>query len=60
MSESWLILETSGRVAKVGLARGGVVVRSVHLDDTRRHARDLAPTIESLLAGVKILPLDYD
>ena len=49
MSESWLILETSGRVGKVGLARGGAVVRAVNLDDTRRHARDLAATIEAVL-----------
>ena len=58
MSESWLILETSGRVAKVGLARGGAVVRSVHLDDTRRHARDLAPTVESLLVAESLQPTD--
>jgi tRNA threonylcarbamoyladenosine biosynthesis protein TsaB len=58
MSESWLILETSGRVAKVGLARGGAVVRSIHLDDTRRHARDLAPTVESLLVAESLRPTD--
>jgi tRNA threonylcarbamoyladenosine biosynthesis protein TsaB len=58
MTESWLILETSGRVAKVGLARGGAVVRSVQLDDTRRHTRDLAPTVETLLKAESLTPAD--
>jgi tRNA threonylcarbamoyladenosine biosynthesis protein TsaB len=58
MSESWLILETSSRVAKVGLARAGAVVRSVQLDDTRRHARDLAPTVLELLKAESLAPAD--
>jgi tRNA threonylcarbamoyladenosine biosynthesis protein TsaB len=58
MSESWLILETSSRVAKVGLARAGAVVRSVQLDDTRRHARDLAATVESLLLAESLRPAE--
>ena len=48
MSENWLLIETSGRVGKLGLAVDGVV-RSVELDATRRHARDLTATVESLL-----------
>jgi tRNA threonylcarbamoyladenosine biosynthesis protein TsaB len=56
MSDSWLILETSGRVAKVGLARGGAVVRAVALDDTRRHARDLAATVEAVLKAESLTP----
>ena len=58
MSESWLILETSGRVGRVGLARGGVVVRAAELDATRRHARDLTATIESLLSADGLGPRD--
>lgn len=58
MAESWLILETSGRVAQVGLARGGAVVRSERLDDTRRHARDLAAVVGSLLKGEGLSPPD--
>ena len=58
MPESWLVLETSGRVAKVGLAREGAVVRSVKLDDMRRHARDLAATVESILKTEAIPPAE--
>lgn len=58
MSESWLILETSGRVAQVGLARRGTVVRSERLDDTRRHARDLAATVGSMLEADGLAPTD--
>lgn len=58
MSEVWLILETSGRVGRVGLARGGSVVRAAALDDTRRHARDLASTVEQILNAESIKPAD--
>jgi len=58
MAESWLILETSGRVAKVGLARCGAVVRATQLDDTRRHARDLAPTVTAMLDAESLRPAD--
>jgi len=58
MSEAWLILETSGRVGRVGLARDGSVVRAVSLDDTRRHARDLAKTAEQLLKLESLQPRD--
>jgi tRNA threonylcarbamoyladenosine biosynthesis protein TsaB len=56
MNESWLILETSGRPARIGLARGGAVVRSAALDETRRHARDLASTVEAMLKAEGIAP----
>jgi tRNA threonylcarbamoyladenosine biosynthesis protein TsaB len=56
MNGDWLILETSGRVGKLGLARGGAVVRSVALDDTRRHARDLAATVETILKLESLKP----
>ncbi|HEV3383686.1 MAG TPA: tRNA (adenosine(37)-N6)-threonylcarbamoyltransferase complex dimerization subunit type 1 TsaB [Gemmata sp.] len=56
MSDPWLILETSGRIARVGLARAGSVVRAVSLDDTRRHARDLAATVGQLLNAESLNP----
>jgi len=58
MDDNWLILETSGRAGKVGLARGGAVVRAVSLDDSRRHARDLASTIEGVLKAESLVPSD--
>ena len=58
MPDSWLVLETSGRVARVGLARGGAVVRAVELSDTRRHARDLAPTVKAMLEAESLAPAD--
>jgi tRNA threonylcarbamoyladenosine biosynthesis protein TsaB len=57
MSEAWLILETSGRVGLVGLAHDGGM-RSAALDDSRRHARDLALTIEQLLRDASLQPRD--
>lgn len=58
MDDNWLILETSGRVGKVGLAQRGGVVRAVALDDSRRHARDLAATIEAILKAESLAPRD--
>jgi tRNA threonylcarbamoyladenosine biosynthesis protein TsaB len=46
-----LLIETSGRVGRVGLAVGpGMIAESV-LDATRRHARDLAPAVADVLRG---------
>jgi tRNA threonylcarbamoyladenosine biosynthesis protein TsaB len=56
MPEAWLILETSGRVGKVGLARDGAVVRAANLDDTRRHARDLAAVVDAVLRAEGLKP----
>jgi tRNA threonylcarbamoyladenosine biosynthesis protein TsaB len=44
-----LILETSGRIGQVALARGSRVCGVRRLDEARRHARDLAPAVASLL-----------
>lgn len=54
MGEPWLLLETSGRGGRVGVAVGGAVVQRADLDPARRHNRDLAPTATTLLnrAGV--------
>ncbi len=46
-----LILETSGRIGQVALAAGGSLLTCRHLDQARRHARDLAPAIAELLAA---------
>jgi tRNA threonylcarbamoyladenosine biosynthesis protein TsaB len=58
MTGNWLILETSDRVGKVGLARGERVVRSAVLDDRRRHARDLALVVSTLLEAEGLRPAD--
>lgn len=58
MDDNWLILETSGRVGKVGLAQRGGVVRAVSLDESRRHARDLAATVEAILKAESLAPRD--
>lgn len=58
MPESWLLIETSGRTGKLGLARGDDVVQSLHLDASRRHARDLAAVVKAMLAGEGVRPID--
>jgi tRNA threonylcarbamoyladenosine biosynthesis protein TsaB len=45
-----LVLETSGRVGAVALASGAELLAVQHLEETRRHARDLAPVTADLLA----------
>lgn len=54
MGEPWLLVETSGRGGRVGVAVGGVVAQRAELDPARRHNRDLAPTVAAVLqeAGV--------
>jgi tRNA threonylcarbamoyladenosine biosynthesis protein TsaB len=44
-----LLIETSGPVGRVGLAAGSELLTERDLDPARRHARDLAPTLEALL-----------
>src|SRR5262249_19484451 len=46
-----LILETSGRIGQVALAEGGEILSRRRLDEARRHARDLAPTLAEQLAA---------
>lgn len=46
-----LLLETSSRVGQVGLAQGGVLLAVRRLAEARRHARDLAPAVQDLLAA---------
>jgi tRNA threonylcarbamoyladenosine biosynthesis protein TsaB len=58
MNANWLILETSGRVGKLGLARSEAVVRAVRLDSTRRDVRDLAAAVSTLLQSESLAPRD--
>ena len=58
MNESWLVLETSGRTARVGLARGDSIVGSAELDSSRRHARDMISTVDALLKAELLGPSD--
>jgi tRNA threonylcarbamoyladenosine biosynthesis protein TsaB len=58
MSENWLILETSGRVARVGLARERKVAHAADLDQARRHAREMVPTIDAMLKAESLRPAD--
>ena len=58
MTQNWLILETSGRVARVGLARAGALVGRAELDSSRRHAREMMPTVVSLLSAEGLGPRD--
>jgi tRNA threonylcarbamoyladenosine biosynthesis protein TsaB len=55
-----LILETSGRVGQVALARGATLVAARRLDEARRHARELAPAVAEMLVGQGWRPRDLD
>jgi tRNA threonylcarbamoyladenosine biosynthesis protein TsaB len=46
-----LILETSGRTGQVAVALGEDLRAVRRLEESRRHARDLAPAVAELLAG---------
>jgi len=53
-----LILETSGRTGEVALARGPVIIQHRLLDETRLHARDLAPAVATMLTAEGWKPND--
>jgi tRNA threonylcarbamoyladenosine biosynthesis protein TsaB len=53
-----LILETSGRTGQVALAEGEDLLACRSLDESRRHARDLAPAVAALLAEQRWKPTD--
>jgi tRNA threonylcarbamoyladenosine biosynthesis protein TsaB len=55
-----LLLETSGRVGWVAVARGPTLLEARRLNEARRHARDLAPTVAELLAAQGWQPGDLD
>ena len=54
----FLILETSGSVGRVAAAEGEAILRTRELDETRRHARDLAPAVARLLEELAWKPTD--
>jgi tRNA threonylcarbamoyladenosine biosynthesis protein TsaB len=54
----FLVIETSGRVGAVALAHGPELLCVQHLDETRRHARDLAPVAAALLKELGRVPRD--
>lgn len=58
MSATWMLIETSGRTGRAGLARDGRVIRSCTLAETRRLARDLAPNIAKMLEEENLAPKD--
>jgi tRNA threonylcarbamoyladenosine biosynthesis protein TsaB len=58
MSETWLLLETSERGGRVGVAVAGKVARAAQLDAARRHNRDLAPAAAEVLRAVDHSPND--
>ena len=49
MQSRFLILETSSRLGTVALSLGDAIVAEGTLDESRRHARDLAPAIQGML-----------
>jgi len=53
-----LLLETSGKVGQVALAQGEALCGCRTLDESRRHARDLAPAVRDLLAAQGWQPRD--
>lgn len=56
MNENWLVLETSGRLARVGLVRANAIARIAELDSGRRHAREIVPTIDAMLRAESLRP----
>src|SRR5690242_12220662 len=58
MEPRLLILETSGRAGFVAVAEGPRLMYDRRLDETRRHARDLAPAAADLLQRAGWRPRD--
>jgi tRNA threonylcarbamoyladenosine biosynthesis protein TsaB len=50
MSDRFLIIDTAQRPGRVAVAHADAVVGSCLLEESRRHARDLAPLVKQLLA----------
>lgn len=53
-----LLLETSGRVGRVGLAAGGRLLAGRSLSESQKHARDLVPAVAELFRGFGWSPAD--
>jgi tRNA threonylcarbamoyladenosine biosynthesis protein TsaB len=56
MNENWLILETSSPIARLGLIGNGVVRQRADLPTSRRHAREILPTIDRMLQAEGMAP----
>src|SRR5436309_9823595 len=55
-----LILDTSGKGGLVAVSRGATVLGELRLEETRRHARDVAPFTSRLLGDQGWRPRDLD
>ena len=60
MTPKLLIIETSGKPGVVALACGERLLGEQRLDEARRHARDLAPSVAALLAEQSWRARDLD
>lgn len=56
----FLIIETSGRLGRLALADGEAIRAVRQLDESRRHARELAPALAELLVGQHWKPADVN
>lgn len=54
----FLVIETSGRPGSVAAARGNKLLETRALDESRRHARDLAPAVADVLRAAGARPAD--
>jgi tRNA threonylcarbamoyladenosine biosynthesis protein TsaB len=59
-ADKLLIIETSGKAGSVALACQGQIVAERQLEQSRRHARDLAPAVHDLLHQQAWRPTDID
>ena len=55
-----LILETSSKISQVAIARGDTILAKRDINETRRQAQDLVPTMNDLLSGQAMKPTDID
>lgn len=60
MAPRLLLIETSGRSGYAAIAEGPTLRQVRRLDETRRHARDLAPAVAELLASAGWRPRAVD
>lgn len=56
MNDNWLILETSGPIARLGLICDAAVRQQADVPTSRRHAREILPTIDRMLQAEGISP----